>query len=63
MAEYPKKYIHIHIPEKDMRKKNSQDNLVPANVKETQIFNNYIKELSIGNKKTPTTIIENSLVW
>ena len=61
MSEYLDKYMHIHIPDKYIRKKIPKYNPVHANVKEPQILDNYIKELLIENKKTLTSTYQKSL--
>ena len=61
IVEYLNKYMHIHIPDKDIKKKILKDNPVPANVKEHQVLDNYIKELLTENKPTLTSTHEKSL--
>ena len=47
MVEYLKEYMHIHIPNKDIKEKILKGNPVPANVKEPQVFDSYTKYLNI----------------
>ena len=61
MVEYLNKYMHIHIPDKDIKEKILKDNPVPANVKEPQVLDNYIKELLTENKRTLASTHEKSL--
>ena len=48
MVEYLNKYMHIHIPDKDIKEK-------------TQVLDNYIQELLTENKRTLTSTHEKSL--
>ena len=61
MVEYLNKYMHVHIPDKDIKEKILKENPVPANVKEPQVLDNYIKELLTKNKRTLTSTHEKSL--
>ena len=61
MVEYLNKYMHIHIPDKDIKEKILKDNPVPANVKEPKVLDNYIKELLTENKRTLASTHEKSL--
>ena len=61
MVEYLNKCIHIHIPDKDIKENILKDNPVPANVKEPQVLDNYIKKLLTENKRTLTSTHEKSL--
>ena len=54
-------YINICIPDKDIKEKILKENPVPANVKESQVLYNYIKELLTENKRTLTSTHEKSL--
>ena len=51
MIEYLNKCTHIQISDKDMKEKISKDISVPANVKEPQVLQNYIKEILTENKR------------
>ena len=53
--------MHIHIPDKNIKENILKDNPVPANVKEPQVLDNYIKELLTENKRTLTSTHEKSL--
>ena len=46
--------MHIQISDKDMKENISKDNSVPANVKELQVLQNYIKEILTENKRILT---------
>ena len=46
--------MHIQISDKDMKEKISKDISVPANVKEPQVLQNYIKEILTENKRILT---------
>ena len=53
--------MYIHIPDRDIKEKILKDNPVPANIKEPQVFDNYIKEPLTENKQTLTSTHEKSL--
>ena len=53
--------MHIQILDKDMKENISKDNSVPANVKELQVLQNYIKEILTENKWILTSTHEKSL--
>ena len=53
--------MHIQISDKDMKENISKDNSVPANVKELQVLQNYIKEILTENKRILTSTHEKSL--
>ena len=61
MIEYLNKCTHIQISDKDMKEKISKDISVPANVKEPQVLQNYIKEILTENKRILTSTHEKSL--
>ena len=61
MIEYLNKCMHIQILDKDMKENISKDNSVPANVKELQVLQNYIKEILTENKWILTSTHEKSL--
>ena len=61
MIEYLNKCMHIQILDKDMKENISKDNSVPANVKELQVLQNYIKEILTENKRILTSTHEKSL--
>ena len=53
--------MHVQISDKDMKENISKDNSVPANVKELQVLQNYIKEILTENKRILTSTHEKSL--
>ena len=46
--------MSIHVPEKDIREKISQNNPVPRNAKVCQRLDEYVKELLFENKQSST---------
>lgn len=61
LAAYLKKYMHLHIPEKEIREKILHENPIPSNVRQPQVLDNYIRELLVEHKRTLTSTHEKSL--
>ena len=60
LAAYLKKYMHLHIPEKEIREI-LHENPIPSNVRQLQVLDNYIRELLVEQKRTQTSTHEKSL--